>query len=455
MIKSQALKEYHLPDAPGVYFFKQNKAILYIGKATSLKDRVKSYFSHDLISTRGPLLVDMLYKANKIDFIKTESVLEAIILEANLIKKYQPKYNTKEKDNKSFNYVVITKEDFPRVLIIRGRNIKKIGREKARTNGLADTCFLTREDIRGPEGEVCPDLFNISYGPYTNSTQLKEALKIIRKMFPFRDRCVPLSGKPCFNKQLGLCPGVCDGSITKKEYAGIIRKIKLIFSGKIRNLKAILKNEMTSLSKKREYEKAGEIKRQIFALEHISDVSLISDSSDRPGYQNNHPALSKAGKGKGMRIEAYDVAHLSGTNNVGVMVVRQLTDGESNFKKSDYRKFKIQNSVGNDIGALKEILERRIRHLDWPKADLIVVDGGLAQFNIAKSVVKNIPIMAVTKDDKHKAKAIIGDENVLKNLSRSKYSDTLLSGYKKEILLINNEAHRFAIAFHRQKRSMY
>ena len=127
---------------------------------------------------------------------------------------------------------------------------------------------------------------------------------------------------------------------------------------------------------------------------------------------------------------------------MGVMVVRQLTDGESNFKKSDYRKFKIQNSRGNDIGALKEILERRIKHLDWPKADMIVVDGGIAQFNIGKGVVKNIPVVAVTKDDRHRAKAIIGDENVIKK-------------YKKEILLINNEAHRFAIAFHRQKRSMY
>jgi excinuclease ABC subunit C len=109
MIKSQDLKKYHLPDAPGVYFFKAGNRVLYIGKATSLKDRVKSYFSIDLISTRGPLLVDLIYKANKIDFIKTDSVLEAVILEANLIKKHQPKYNTKEKDNKSFNYVVITK----------------------------------------------------------------------------------------------------------------------------------------------------------------------------------------------------------------------------------------------------------------------------------------------------------------------------------------------------------
>ena len=114
-------KKINLPDTPGVYLFKKNKEILYIGKATSLKDRVRSYFSNDLIATRGPLLIDMVFQANDIEFIKTDSVLEALILESNLIKKYQPRYNTQEKDDKSYNYVIITKEDFPRVLIEKGK----------------------------------------------------------------------------------------------------------------------------------------------------------------------------------------------------------------------------------------------------------------------------------------------------------------------------------------------
>ena len=107
---SQYLKKTKLPDLPGVYLFKKGKGIMYIGKATLLKDRVKSYFSNDLIATRGPLIVDMVFQADNIDFIKTDSVLEALILESNLIKKHQPKYNTKEKDDRSYNYVVITKE---------------------------------------------------------------------------------------------------------------------------------------------------------------------------------------------------------------------------------------------------------------------------------------------------------------------------------------------------------
>ena len=183
MIKSQALKINQFPNSPGVYLFKQNSHILYVGKATSLKDRVKSYLSKELVSTRGPLIMDMVFKANKIDYIKTNSVLEALILEANLIKKFQPKYNTKEKDNRSFNYVVITKEDFPRVLIVREREVEK---------GLA---YKIKD----------------KFGPYTNSTQLTQALKIIRRIFPFRDKCTPISTKPCFNKQIGLCPGICDG----------------------------------------------------------------------------------------------------------------------------------------------------------------------------------------------------------------------------------------------------
>jgi excinuclease ABC subunit C len=351
----------------------------------------------------------MIYKADKIDFIKTNSVLEAIILEVNLIKKYQPKYNTKEKDNKSFNYVVITKEDFSRVLIVRGREIE---------NGL-DYKILDK------------------FGPFTNGESLRTILKIVRKIFPFRDRCTPCTNiicKPCFNRQLGLCPGVCDGSINKKDYSKIIKKIELLLSGKIDSLKKYLNKEMRLFVKKSEYEKAKELRDQIFALEHIQDVALIKeDPTD----------LSKAGKAEFL-IEAYDAAHLSGTNNVGVMVV--MENGE--FKKSDYRKFIINNTKGDDVGALKEMLERRLKHSEWRIPNLIVLDGGTAQLSAAKVILDQmyqgeplIHLAAVTKDDRHKAKAIIGPED-------------LVNKYKKEILLINSEAHRFAIKYHISKRKL-
>lgn len=176
---SQDLKQFNLPDGPGVYFFKQGKSILYVGKATSLHDRVRSYFNKDLIESRGPRLVAMLELADSIDFIQTDSVLEALILEAREIKKYQPKYNTREKDNKSFYQVIITKEDYPRVLMIREREL-----------------------------EVKPDLagsIKYKFGPFPYPSELREALRIVRKIFTYRDKCSPLSGRACFNVQIGLC----------------------------------------------------------------------------------------------------------------------------------------------------------------------------------------------------------------------------------------------------------
>ena len=119
------LKKFKITDKPGVYFFKKGKVILYIGKATSLRDRTRSYFSKDLIATRGPSILDMVVQADKIDWQETDSVLEALILEAELIKKHLPKYNVREKDDRSWNYVCITDEEIPKVLIIRGRELEK------------------------------------------------------------------------------------------------------------------------------------------------------------------------------------------------------------------------------------------------------------------------------------------------------------------------------------------
>ena len=136
---NENLKKLKLPDKPGVYFFLKGRNILYIGKATSLRDRTKSYFSKDLINTRGPLVADMVFKANKLDWQETDSVLEALILEAELIKKHQPYYNTREKDDKSFLSVIITSEKLPRVFTIRTRNIKE------HSNILENVRMLCRE----------------------------------------------------------------------------------------------------------------------------------------------------------------------------------------------------------------------------------------------------------------------------------------------------------------------
>jgi excinuclease ABC subunit C len=402
-MNSQDYKNINLPDEPGVYLFKKNKNILYIGKATSLKDRVRSYFSNDFIATRGPLIMDMVFQSDDINFIKTDSVLEALILESSLIKKHQPRYNTKEKDDRSYNYVVITKEDFPKVLIERGRILEQI----------TNSDFIIKE----------------KFGPFTNGTQLKEAVKIIRKIFPFRDKCKLNQKKACFNYQIGLCPGTCIGAISKKEYVKTIKNIKLFFEAKKTSIIKNLEKEMKVYSKSQEFEKADKIKRTIFALNHIQDVALIKEEP-----------VQSSSLGKIFRVEAYDVAHISGTNTVGVMVV--VENGLIN--NTEYRKFKINESVQNDVLGLAEILRRRFNHPEWNFPDIVVVDGSIAQKNIAEKVLRELGvesiIVAVTKDERHRPKMIQGRADIVHK-------------HEIEILLANSEAHRFAIKYHRELRS--
>jgi len=391
-MNSQQFKKIKLPDTPGVYFFKAGNEILYIGKATSLKDRVTSYFSKDLINTRGPRLVQMVEKAVDIKFIETQSVLEALILEANQIKKYQPYFNSKEKDDKSYNYVTITNEDFPQISITRGQG---------------------------------------TYGPFPNGSELREALKIIRRIFPYRDNKCSMK-KPCFNSQIGLCPGVCAGLMNKKDYRKRIKHIKLFFEAKKDLLIKDLEKEMKNLAKQEKFEEAEKLKKTLYSLEHIQDIALIKRDVER---DNNENAF---------RIEAYDIAHLSGKDTVGVMTV--VLNGE--LAKDQYRKFKIigQNKKVNidDTANLKEIIRRRLGHLEWTLPNLVVIDGSTAQINAARSVLNErgfvIEIVSVVKDERHKAKELIGLKGTIK-----KWGDS--------ILLANSEAHRFAINYHRKLRS--
>ena len=422
-----------LPDAPGVYVFLRRRvkgerrkgvkspihpphspfvkhSVLYIGKATSLKDRVRSYFNSDLFGTRSPLIEKMIREADGIDYKETDSVLEALILEANLIKRYQPQYNTKEKDGKSFNYVVITNEDYPRVFAIREKELQ------------------TKYD---------PENFIHTYGPYTSGSALKEALKIIRKIFPFRGEkdAINAKRKSRLNEEIGIVPNLRDG-LTKDEYRKIIKNISLFFEGKKSTILKHLQKDMREYSKKLEFEKAGEIKRKIFALTHINEVALI-------GKRVRLRHDGRMAEGNSVRIESYDVAHTSGRNMVGVMTV--LEDGFP--KKSDYRKFIIKSVSGsNDTGALAEILRRRFTHDEWTLPALIVLDGGKAQMNVGLKVLEEfgyqIPIVSVLKDDKHRAKDILGSVMYRKK-------------YENEILIANSEAHRFAINFHRKKRSAF
>ena len=407
-------KKNRLPEVPGVYFFLDaKKRLLYIGKATSLRDRAKSYFTQGLGGMRGPKIVLMLERTRFIAYQRTDSVLEALILEVSLIKAHQPPYNTDAKDDKSYQHVVITRERFPRVLLVRGRDIEQ-------------------QKFTGPAKYI--------FGPFPSGSALREALKIIRKLFPYRDRCTPYAelslkqqakARPCFSAQIGLCPGVCMGSVSAREYGRTINHIRLFFEGRKHMIIRGLEREMQTAAKHLAFERAGDIKKTIFGLRHIQDMALLKDDQQ----------LTVSSQQKTMRIEAYDVAHLGGDASVGVMVTIQ--GGKPD--KESYRKFILRGAHnGNDLSALEEILKRRLKHSEWTFPEIIVVDGALLQYDVAAEVLRSfgltIPIVGVVKNAKHQPERLIGEEALTKR-------------FKKEILLANSEAHRFAITFHRKRRS--
>ncbi len=422
-------KKSKLPDAPGVYFFLgKNKKLLYIGKATSLRDRVRSYFARDLMDTRGPLLVEMLERATSIDFRQTDSVLEALLLEASLIHTHKPDYNTDLKDDKSFNHVVITKEDYPRVLVIRGKELVLLRKSKPeRVLDFSAEKSLSPRAVALRSPSQASFTAQYIFGPFPHGMQLQQAMKLIRKIFPYRTTCTPNSGKPCFDASIGLCPGVCSGAVGKAEYRRAVRHIALLFQGKKKLLVKSIERQMKAAAKEERFEEAARLREQLFGLTHIQDVSLIKDDMRGPN------------AAQASRIEAYDIAHLAGAGHVGVMTV--VEGGLPN--RMEYRKFNIKDAKGgDDPGSLKEVLSRRLGHSEWPMPKLIVVDGHKAQMNAAVRVLEEygikIPVVGVVKDEKHRPRSIAGDRDAIKDRER-------------DILLANAEAHRFAITFNRKK----
>lgn len=429
-----------LPSVPGIYFFRgADDNILYIGKATSLRERVRSYFAMDLIATRGPKLVDMVFLANKVTWEVCQNALEALIIEANAIRHYKPKYNTREKDDKSYNCVVITKEDFPRIFLARQRDIDykaKIVRS-GKFIGSKKISNKNSENVAG--GEKIQAIF----GPYPSGTAIKEGLKILRKIFPFRDAVSSQKDKEIFYRQIGLSPDLRT-SEAQIKYKQNIARIKLFLSGKFSELRSALEKQMHTYAKNEEFEEANNAKEKLFALNHIQDISLLKrddrvwEPAGNVFDKNGNPIAGTRGL---MRFEGYDIAHISGTSMVGVMVVAE----NGIVQKDEYRKFNIKTVTGaNDPAALREVILRRLNHPEWALPKAFVVDGNKVQKKVVEDVLKeaglSIPVIAVVKDEKHTPKGLLGVESII-------------SPHKQTILLVNNEAHRFAIAFHRKKRA--
>ncbi len=549
-----------LPDKPGVYIMKNSLGeVIYVGKAKVLKNRVRQYFQNS--KNHSEKVRAMVKNIAEFEYIVTDSEMEALILECNLIKKYSPRYNIALKDDKFYPFIKITtNEDFPRVYVTR--NFAKDG--------------------------------NRYFGPYTNGTAVYEVMGLIKKLFPLRTckKAIVEGGEPtraCLNYHINLCKAPCAGYISKAEYWKMIDEIINILNGTDTSIIKKLKLEMEKAAEELEFEKAAKIRDRILAIELISEkqkmftvkegdedfIDLYTDEKDgcaqvffvREGKvtgrehfmienisddpvkevissfiasfyggtaqipktiyvpeeiedqeliekfltekrgskvwikvpkkgdkknlldmvrnnakimldqfkekmveekELNKSALTELADVLGLdslpaRIEAYDISNIQGVDSVGTMVV--FENGKA--KNSDYRRFKIKSVKGpNDYESMREILSRRFSHgleevnkikernLEYSKGkfcifpDLIMMDGGKGQVNIALEVLKDfgieIPVCGLVKDDKHRTRGIIfNNEEIL--IRRG-------SGLMNLITRVQDEVHRYAITYHRSLR---
>ncbi|HAT4218097.1 excinuclease ABC subunit UvrC [Clostridium perfringens] len=549
-----------LPDKPGVYIMKNSLGeVIYVGKAKVLKNRVRQYFQNS--KNHSEKVRAMVKNIAEFEYIVTDSEMEALILECNLIKKYSPRYNIALKDDKFYPFIKITtNEDFPRVYVTR--NFAKDG--------------------------------NRYFGPYTNGTAVYEVMGLIKKLFPLRTckKVIVEGGEPtraCLNYHINLCKAPCAGYISKAEYWEMIDEIINILNGTDTSIIKKLKLEMEKAAEELEFEKAAKIRDRILAIELISEkqkmftvkegdedfIDLYTDEKDgcaqvffvREGKvtgrehfmienigddpveevissfiasfyggtaqipktiyvpeeiedqeliekfltekrgskvwikvpkkgdkknlldmvrnnakimldqfkekmveekELNKSALTELADVLGLdslpaRIEAYDISNIQGVDSVGTMVV--FENGKA--KNSDYRRFKIKSVKGpNDYESMREILSRRFSHgleevnkikernLEYSKGkfcifpDLIMMDGGKGQVNIALEVLKDfgieIPVCGLVKDHKHRTRGIIfNNEEIL--IRRG-------SGLMNLITRVQDEVHRYAITYHRSLR---
>lgn len=425
-----------LPDEPGVYFYYDHQGtLLYIGKATSLRTRVGSYFT----KAHENRIAEMVSRIARIEYMVTPTVIEALVLEANQIKTKRPVYNILMRDDKSFMYLVVTNEKFPRPKLMRGHELERMGIDPFRPR-------LTKTAAKK---------FLRVFGPYTSSASLRKAMELIRRAIPWSE-CQPpsLTGRtrPCFHAHLGKCPGVCSGNITQKEYRAIMRQFVLFFEGKKTQLIRVIEQRMQQAAAELRFEDAAIIRRQLYALNHIQDVALISKEDLVLPYTLNSSLQDSRMIDPMGRIEAYDISNISGDFAVGSMVVFE----EGKPAKGQYRKFKIKSVKGaNDVAMMEEVMHRRLTHAlrfpnTWPLPHIMVIDGGEIQVNRVQQVLDqfniSIPIVGIAKGSDRKQDRLIFDRSNLQ-LAR------IVPRAKPIFQSARDEAHRFAVKYHRSLRS--
>lgn len=372
--------------------------IIYVGKAASLRKRVHSYLGRNLSSKT----VAMMSNVSDIEYRLTPTESLALLLEASLVHQHKPKYNVLLRDDKSFPLVKITNEEFPAI------------------------CITRRKEQDGSR----------YFGPYTDPGLLREALKIIRKYFPYRS-CKELPKEACMYYRIGLSPAPCIGRIEKKAYAKTIENIALILEGATDSLIKKLSREMEAKAKDEKFEEAARIRDQIAALTAIGKQREAFSSNELEDLQG----LLKLEK-LPARIEAFDISNIYGKEATGSMV--------SFYKgwpdKNNYRKFRIKTVEGiDDYQMLREVVQRRYSRViaeKLPLPDLILIDGGKSHLAVAKKQIQelglNIPLASIAKEREN-----IYIQNKKNPIKLNQDTPAL-----NLIRRVRDEAHRFAVSYH-------
>lgn len=418
----------NLPETPGVYtFWTVNNVPIYIGKAKNLKRRLMSY----LLSGLGEKTKNMVSAASYITYIKVGSELEALLLEAKVVRKNKPKYNVSLKDDKKPLYIKVTKDIYPQVLTARKSQVENLENAKS------------------------------VYGPFPSSGNVYYVLKMLRRIFPFAQH--PIGKRPCMYSHIGLCDP-CPNKIEKLEnetlkiekrslYIKNIRYFNNILSGKFNQVKIKLEKEMNYLAKLERFEEALLVRKKIELLDYITQpITPIDHYLKNPNFLEDVRSL-ESNRLKNIllkyidikniiRIECFDVAHISGSSPTASMVT--FINGEPD--KTYYRHFRIRSKkTRSDTDSLNEVARRRSKHLvDWGSPDLIIVDGGKGQVTSFTDVFDktNIPVVGIAK----RLETLI----IPMKLTNNNFVEIRLQKSPELNLIqrLRDEAHRFARSYH-------
>jgi excinuclease ABC subunit C len=434
------IKLKELPKSPGVYFHKDIKGeIIYVGKAAVLTNRVRQYFQKS--RGRDPKTDALVAEIHDTDWMVVESELEALFLEAEMIRRYMPRYNILLRDDKSLSYIRI---DY-------------------------DSSFPTVSTTRRPLDDGAR-----YFGPYLSTSSVRQALKLLRRVFPFATRRIPGQKRATLHYHIGLDPGLEEGKTTLSDYRANLRRLMAVIEGKRTQVIKEVEKDMKLAAKTKEFEKAAHLRNQLFSLQNLSKQVVFSDK-EFMDISKDH-ALSELVELLSLptypkRIEGYDISHMSGRDVVASMVV--FTNGVSN--KGEYRKFKTRQDHNNDFYNMNETLSRRLSEKNvkqWGMPELFLIDGGKGQLGAA---------IAARDAAGHSNRVFVGlakrEEQIVvmrpgqsgpgtSNVTISAAKLKKLSGYlteSQEFTLINlptntnlvkllqrirDESHRFAVSYH-------